>query len=81
MIDKKDPRYNTTLYNHINISDNGKPLISNLEYKTLMENLTEDSYLQAKEKFSFEPRSEKMVLSKLERIKTDKSHFSDYSNH
>lgn len=61
----KDPRYNTTLHNHKDISDNGKPLISNREYKELSENLTMGNYLKAKEIYTFEPKSEKILLDKL----------------
>lgn len=56
-----DPKYNTMLYCHVDISDNGKPLISNMEYKTLRENLTMETYLAAKEVFSFEPKAEKVL--------------------
>jgi hypothetical protein len=56
-----DPRYNTMLYCHKDISDNGKPLISNREYKELRENLTMDSYLEAKSKYSIEPKGEKIL--------------------
>lgn len=60
-----DPRYNTMLYCHKDISDNGKPLISNREFKELSESLTMEKYLSAKEKYSFEPKAEKILTDKL----------------
>lgn len=62
-----DPKYNTTLYNHKNIMEDGKPLISNADFKWLTENLTEGNYIDMKSKFSFEPKSEKMIINRLEK--------------
>ncbi len=66
-MDNKDPRFNTTLHNHKDISDNGKPLISNAEYKALSENLSYETYNAHKEKYSFEPKAEEILLARLQK--------------
>lgn len=65
----KDPKYNTNLYNHKDISDNGKPLLGNKELADLMIHIRagdHGAYYEAKTKFSIEPKQEKLILDIIE---------------
>lgn len=61
----KDPKFDTSLYNHKPISDGSKPLISNADFKFTLLQVEEgnhEAYLKAKEKYFLEPKQEKMLL-------------------
>jgi hypothetical protein len=61
----KDPKYDTSLYNHKPISDGSKPLISNSEYKTVLmhvENGNYDAYYDAEKNYFIEPKQRKILL-------------------
>ena len=55
---------NTSSYNHKELSQNGKPLISNAQFKSLVERIRKGDYeagAKAKEMFSFESTQEKIL--------------------
>lgn len=54
----------TTLYNHKSIENNGKPLISNVQFKKLLERVTAgdfEAYNKALNAFSFEPSQQSIL--------------------
>lgn len=61
----KDPKYDTSLYNHKTISDGSKPLISNADYNSLFTQVQRgnyEAYKEAIKKYFIEPKQEKMLL-------------------
>lgn len=64
MKNNKDPRF-INAYNHKSISTDGKPIISNRQFKELSENLTFEALAAAKELYSFERTQEKILLDRL----------------
>lgn len=60
----KDPRFDTTLYNHKKLSDGSMPLIGNGEYKdvlTAVKNGDYEAFYTAETFFIFEPKQRKMI--------------------
>lgn len=69
-MENKDPKYNTTLYNHININKNGLPLISNADYQFLhlqVTNGNKTALNEALKKYTIEPKQLKMLTDILEK--------------
>jgi hypothetical protein len=61
---KHDPKYNTSLYNHSPICKDGRPLISNVEYRDLLDKVRGGDagvYKAAKQIYNFEPAQEKLI--------------------
>lgn len=58
----KDPRYNTSLYNHKPMGSIDKPLISQSEYKQLLEEVKNGNYdAYYNSPFTIEPKQEKLL--------------------
>lgn len=65
----KDPKYDTSLYNHKPISDGSKPLISNADYNLLHLQVSSGNYApyyEAIKKYFIEPKQGKILLDIIE---------------
>lgn len=60
----KNPRFDTSLYNHKPLSDGKKPLISNAEFSELLKRVKDgdiDYYTHCKEMFVIELKQDKLI--------------------
>lgn len=62
-MENKDPRF-INAYNHINLNEDGKPLISNEDYNLLLGQVksgNKSAYKEAQKKYSFERKQKKLI--------------------